>query len=92
MKLSFKEAAVVVWLPEGEQPTDDHFRAAADHRPPNPNPEAWWELGDALLRCRTGDDTPFGKEPWIKVGDALLSPRQVIQAYEAFKIGKDFDA
>jgi hypothetical protein len=91
MKINFDDAAVLVWLPIGEEPMPSHFSPNNDLGPPNPNPEPWWVLGQALIHSRTVQGE-HGKEPWIKVGSVVLAPVQVLQAYEAFKTGRDYYA
>lgn len=91
MQIDFDAAAVLLWLPKGEMPKPEHFRADIDLRPPSPNPEAWWKLGGALLHSRIVQGE-HGKEPWIKVGGIVLTPVQVLKAYEAFKNDNDFHA
>lgn len=90
MTLNLNDAAVVLWLPKGELPKPEHFAPDADLRPPNPNPEPWWQLSGALYHSRYRDDV-HGKEPWIKVGGIVLSPVQVIKAHEAWKNGSDIN-
>jgi hypothetical protein len=72
-------AAILVWMPPGAEPTAAAFDLRNVQPPPVPNPEAWWTLGDALDYAvnlvTTGAN--HGKDPWIKVGDALLNPPQV---------------
>jgi hypothetical protein len=89
MKINFHDAAVLLWLPKGEMPTPNHFHPDNDLKPPSPNPEPWWVLGQALIHSRIvqGD---HGKEPWIKVGSVVLTPVQVLNAYEAYKNGTDY--
>jgi hypothetical protein len=87
MKLNLDDAAVMLWLPKGEKPRPEHFEIHASLGPPNPNPEPWWHLSGALLNSRIVDN--HGKEPWIKVGGNVLSPAQVLRAYEALKNGQD---
>jgi hypothetical protein len=91
-KLPWQSSAMVIWLPEGEAPdAAKHFNVEADLRPPNPNPEAWWDLGQAVINVRIADRS-HTKLPWIKVGDVLLSPDEVLGAYEFFKIHGHGDA
>jgi hypothetical protein len=89
MDINFEDAAVLVWLPKGVMPKPEHFGPQANLSPPSPNPEAWWTLGDALLHSRMAQGD-YEKEPWIKVGGNVLSPVQVLKAYEAFKNGEAF--
>lgn len=83
-KLPWRSAAVVLWLPDGQTPDRASWSVEADYTPPIPNPEAWWELGDALLSVRSAAET-YGKKPWIKVGEDILQPDDILGAYEFFK-------
>jgi len=85
--LPFKAAAVVIWLPEGEEPKAFDFALGDDKSlsPPYPNPEAWWELGQAITSVRTVEKGDHKKLPWIKVGERVLSPDETLQAYEYLK-------
>lgn len=84
--LPWRSSAIVLWLPEGETPGDaKQFNVEADLRPPSPNPEAWWELGQALLSIRAADAHRHGKVPWIKVGESIVPPDEILRAYEFFK-------
>lgn len=84
-KLPWTSAAIVLWLPKGEEPDErKHFNVEAKLHPPAPNPEAWWNLGEALLSIRAGYND-HGKVPWIKVGGEIIRPDDVIPAYEFFK-------
>lgn len=88
MKLNLKDAAIVVWMPTGAEPSLDSFEQANVQAPPSPNPEAWWELGPALASARM-TSVP-GKEPWIKVGSETLNPAQVIAAYDQYRAFSPF--
>jgi len=90
MKLTFEEAAVLLWLPDGEKPAAHHFKAGTDLSPPSPNPEGHWTLGSALFSYKESDPE-HGKRPWIKVAGVVLAPIQVLQAYEAFKTTGEFE-
>jgi len=83
--LPWRSSAIVLWLPEGEEPDEArHFNVGANLPPPHPNPEAWWELGQALISVRTVTHT-HDKLPWIKIGEAVLRPDEILGAYEFFK-------
>lgn len=86
--LPFKAAAVLLWLPDGETPIAGDFQITEDETskaPPHPNPEAWHELGDALGSALHTIRDAHQKLPWIKVGDIILSPKDIARAYEHFK-------
>lgn len=83
--LPWRSSAIVLWLPKGEEPDQaNHFNVEANLSPPSPNPEAWWELGQAVLSVRTSHNDG-GKVPWIKAGEVLLRPDDILGAYEFFK-------
>lgn len=85
-KLPWHSSAIVLWLPKGEEPsTAKHFNVEANLAPPHPNPEAWWELGQALINVRATYNE-HGKVPWIKAGDVVLRPDDILGAYEFFKV------
>ena len=83
--LPWRSSAIVLWLSEGEKPDEaKHFNVEADLQPPHPNPEAWWELGQALINVRAAD-RKHTKVPWIKAGEKILAPDEIPGAYEFFK-------
>ena len=85
INLPWRSSAIVLWLPEGEEPDQKkHFNVEAKLGLPSPNPEAWWELGQAVISVRTSYNE-HGKVPWIKVGETLLRPDEILGAYEFFK-------
>jgi hypothetical protein len=62
--LPYKAAAVVLWLPKGETPKAEDFAIGATSKaPPHPNPEAWWELGQAVISARRTLEPPLDKLP-----------------------------
>ncbi|WP_186388573.1 hypothetical protein [Stappia sp. TSB10P1A] len=85
--LSYTASAVLIWLPEGQEPKAEDFAVDGAEKlsPPYPNPETWWELGQAVKYAREADSANHMKLPWIKTGDELLSPDDVLQAYEFLK-------
>jgi hypothetical protein len=86
MEISPTAAAVMVWLPRGRTPQAGDFATKDDKAlgPPFPNPEAWWELRDAVRFAIEMFDT-HGKLPWIKSGDRLLSPDEITEVYSNWK-------
>jgi hypothetical protein len=92
MNLNMRAAAILVWLPEGENPGLDSFRPQMVFSPPNPNPEAWWCLEDAIQYLNGADRGDHKKVPWIKTGDAILGPDQISRAYSALRAARNFDA
>ena len=87
-ELQFKEVAKLVWLPEGEQPKPEYFAVGDDDKtmaPIYPNPNPWWELGEAVIFARELYGVHDQKRPWILVGDTLLAPDDVIRAYDHLK-------
>jgi len=89
-KLNMLASAVLVWLPKGEHPTVDSFDVRNAIPPPVPNPEPWWYLEDAIVHAREVV-SDHGKLPWIKTGETLLGPEQIVQAYSGMRAMKAFD-
>jgi hypothetical protein len=84
-KLPWKSAAVVLWLPHGEEPNGfDHLNCGDTMHPPQCNPNAWWDLEQAVTHASTSNDD-HNKRPWIKVGEAVLSPDDVLLSYDFYK-------
>lgn len=83
--LPMRHASVLVWLSAGTQPTASNFHASlATAEPPKPNPEAWWELRQAIIYA-VELENKHGKEPWIKVGGSVLAPADIAKAYRVAK-------
>ena len=83
--LPYRSAAVLVWLPEGESPPEVSLDIARLKGPPDPNPQAWWQFGEAvthavsaMARGENGD-----KLPWIKVGVMLYDLDRIRVAHRA---------
>lgn len=84
-ELPWRSAAILLWLPDGEQPDEaKHFKTELDLSPPRPNPQACWSLGQALIMARVAHDAG-DKVPWVKAGEVVLDPRDSLGAYEFFK-------
>ncbi|KZE34115.1 hypothetical protein IMF23_04380 [Chelatococcus daeguensis] len=85
-QLSLTTGAVLMWLPEGQEPTEAEFAKRGDHSmsPPNPNPEPWWELRQAIFYAKELDPLP-AKRPWIKTGDEVLSPGDIDALYRQLR-------
>ena len=83
---SFKSAAILVWLWPGEKASIETFQQLRDED--MPESKGYWELGAALIASRPVRDD--GKEPWIKVDEAVLAPAECLQAYERFKNAQPF--
>ncbi len=92
MKLEMLASAVLVWLPKGEILTIDSFNLTKVQPPPTPNPEPWWFLEDAVVHALEVAREGHTKVPWIKTGDTLLSPDEILQAYSGLRAMKAFDA
>jgi hypothetical protein len=92
MNLNMRAAAILVWLPEGENPGQDSFSPQMVFQPPSPNPEAWWCLEDAIRYVNGSDRGDHKKVPWIKTGDAILGPDQISRAYSALRAARNFDS
>jgi hypothetical protein len=91
MNLNMRAAAILVWLPEGENPGLDSFSPQMVFSPPSPNPEAWWCLEDVIHYVNGADRGDHKKVPWIKTGDAILGPDQISRAYGALRAARNFD-
>lgn len=79
--LPWQASAILFWLPRGEQPTKD-FNPSEQSNSSSPAPEPWWELHDAV-RYAVELDKDGTFEPWIKTGEIILSPKDILEAYEA---------
>jgi hypothetical protein len=90
MNLNMRAAAVLVWLPDGENPAFETFVPESVQPPPSLNPEAWWCLEDAIVYAHEIDKRDHGKVPWIKVGDTVLGPDQISRAYSILRAGTRF--
>ena len=86
-----RAAAILVWLPEGENPDLDNFGPQMVFPPPSPNPEAWWCLEDAINYASGADRGDHKKVPWIKTGDAILGPDQISRAHSVLRAARNFD-
>lgn len=75
-------SAVLIWLPDGQDPSVPGFDYSAILPPPAPNPEPWWLLHEAITYAVTLDADRKGKLPWIKVGEEILSPQQIKQVFD----------
>jgi hypothetical protein len=89
MNLNMRASAVLLWLPEGENPTLETFGPKLVQPPPNPNPEPWWRLEDAIVFAQE-THRDHEKVPWIKTGDAILAPDQISRAYSALGAARKF--
>jgi hypothetical protein len=54
MNLNMRAAAMLVWLPDGENPAFESFVPESVQPPPSLNPEAWWCLEDAIVYAHAG--------------------------------------
>jgi hypothetical protein len=91
MNLNMKAAAVLIWLDVGENPALDSFVPQLVQPPPSPNPESWWCLQDAIVYVHEMSELEHGKVPWIKTGDTILGPDQIIQAYNVRFVASGLD-
>ncbi|MGQ4274964.1 hypothetical protein [Terrihabitans sp. B22-R8] len=74
-------SAVLIWLPPDADPRQPDFSMDVASAPPDPNPEPWWRLSDAVrYACTLDHDT--GKIPWIKAGEDLLGPKEIREMFE----------
>jgi hypothetical protein len=74
-------AAVLIWLPKGERPDPQILASSKVVPPPNPNPEPWWNLRDAVIYLVELQEK-HGKLPWIKWGQELMSPEEILEIYQ----------
>jgi hypothetical protein len=72
-------AAVLIWLPRGEDPDIRDFDPALVQPPPTPNPQAWWVLHEAVTHAVTLQQK-HNKVPWIKTGEQVLTPEEITEA------------
>jgi hypothetical protein len=89
MNLNMRASAVLVWLDESENPTLESFGPTDVRSPPNPNPEAWWRLDEAINHASEAL-REHKKVPWIKTSDAILGPEQISRAYGAMRATSNF--
>jgi hypothetical protein len=81
-------AAILFWLPPDCTELSSDFDVHFDiDEPPRPNPEAWWEFRDAVMHAMQVElhKQTHNKLPWIKVGDRVLSPKEVSAVYAELK-------
>ena len=82
MKLDINDTAILIWMPRGVFPDPEHYRV-----------DAFGALGATLVHQKMFPRP--GEEPWIKVAGAagaVLSPVQVLKAYENYKNDQDINA
>lgn len=89
MNLNMRASAVLVWLADGEHPAHDSFGPQLVQPPPNPNPESWWCLEDAIVHVNE-IDRDHRKVPWIKTGDVILGPDQISRSYNILRAARKF--
>ncbi len=85
-ELDFNSAAIIVWMPEGDEPCLEDYQGEDGTAPET---EGHWLLSVAIVVALLGPARE-GKKPWVKVGNDLLSPDQLQPAYEAMKRGRDY--
>ena len=78
--LPLLSAAILVWLPNGEEPNIQKFNPSQIQPPPAANPGSWWLLHEAITHAMTVERS-HSKVPWIKVGEELLSPSRIADIY-----------
>jgi len=80
--------AVLIWLPPGQAPDVQTFDLSQASPPPNPNPELWWTVRDAIsYAAELRYEDRHSKVPWIKWGHKLLSPKEIMETYNKMKTG-----
>lgn len=83
-----KDAAVIVWMPQGKVPTIEAYEVPDGEAPET---QGFFEMGVALIVAVKGPPRP-GMKPWIKVGGVLIPPDRQELMYEDFKMGRDLHA
>ena len=79
--LPLGSSAVVIWLAKDEKkPAGPEFSPSKLKQAPGQNLEGWWFLRDAIVHTQTMVSPP-GLVPWIKVGEMILSPKEMSSAY-----------
>jgi hypothetical protein len=83
----YHDAAILIWLPPGREPDLQTFDLKTEAvPPPDPNPEPWWTIRDAIIyAAELRPQDRHGKEPWIKWGHELLSPAEIMATYQNIK-------
>lgn len=79
-----RSAAILLWLEPDQSALGLDFDPALAEAPPSPNPEAWWLCVDAIIYSM---EVVRGhtKMPWIKVGEAVLTPDEIEAVYAALR-------
>lgn len=83
----WNDSAVLVWMSPGDSPSAAAFDPNNRQEPPAPNPEGWWYLGQAIVHATEliAAGANNGKEPWIKVGDAVFDPPHIRVLYKTIQ-------
>jgi hypothetical protein len=63
-------SCVLAWLPKGTTVVPSNLGPA--------DLEAWWQVADAARAAATRARKEPDREPWIKVGDQILGPKEVL--------------
>ncbi len=89
MKLDLKAAAILIWMPPGEEPSLNAIGLDATKEQRSIRVEGYWELGAALTAARGSSyQAPVA---WVRVGTTLLNPDQVGRAYAQYRSFEDVD-
>lgn len=80
--LQYNASAIVIWLPEGDTPTEGDFDLNSVMPPPAPNPCAKWFLHEALADVILNTKPPEGKAPWIKYGNKILDKEAIMNSFK----------
>ncbi|WP_156527005.1 hypothetical protein [Bradyrhizobium sp.] len=78
--LDLLASAILLWLPEGEEPDVQLFSPDVVVPPPHPHPDPWWLLHEAITAAMEVTRS-HQKLPWIKVGTRILSPQEISETY-----------
>ena len=81
------EAAVLIWVAPGTNPSAEKLDNLQVQTPPHPNPTPFWRYSDAVEHATETlmNARHSGKEPWIKVREMLFSPLDVATHYRAIQ-------
>ena len=77
---NFRAAAIVTYLPIGENPQGLEFKKSLEDCTFDAIP--FWELQHALEWIVELTPTPAGMSAWIKAGERIYSQDQIVAAYE----------
>ncbi|WP_128080078.1 hypothetical protein [Roseicella frigidaeris] len=87
-------SAILVWLPDCQRPDIRSFDPSKLQPPPHPNPEAFWVLHEAITHAvethHLAVEKAHDKVPWVKVGDRIMGPEEILRIYKGMGNLKGF--